>query len=678
MGQLIDHGFGRYYVMDEGEAAVMHRSGASNQVTTSEFARLERAWHNIQHGVGMAISAADADARPAEDRATFLRMLSDAMERSAVVRSELTRIGEDTSPTHHISVLVAREGAARHVLGDSWPDNRVDLDDLETFPVRADRSSPDELVRDEVILHMLAERRVGASHGFHYDGAHDLAIQRQNEWRAERGMAPIRWIDDVYDHSVRDPDSRDHLHHSEGNLYVHYWDGRIEIFALAHGDTFQYHLNPVQGQPTPEDPYGPLRPHPPTLPPLHPVPMHKEGSLPDAAAANSLFDPTLDSSGAASYDSPADTNDVGEGKGSGPLEVVSDGDRAVAEARGDHYVSADQLAAEHTQPHESGEAAHVPDADAPLSPSEVALQHDLLDLAHGLEASEAATSDAGDAGHGPEPLEVVSSDDRAIADARGGHHVSADQLATQHAHGEASGGTAAGAPDAETPLSPSEVALQHDLLDLAHGLEASEAATDTAGDVGHGPEPLEVVSESDHAIAAAQGDHYVSADQLAAQHGQADGSGHASSGDDRSDGQSTDDGSAADTPLSASELALQHDLLDLAHSLEQSYVPVSDASAGGSLFDTAFDPSSGAGDGGDGGHVSVPLEVVSEGDHAVAAAQGDHYVSTDELAGGHDGGGFASGGDDGGGGFDGGDGGGFDGGDGGGFDGGDGVGFGGY
>lgn len=271
MGEILDHGFGRYEVFTNNAVGLIP---ASNQVTRAEFVRLEHAWQNIQHNIGMRVTTADLGVAGAKERAAFLDMTVDAMTRSHAFRNEVIRIGEDTDPAHTVGLIVASGANATGVIGDSFADDRLDMDDLRALPVHPEPRFPSQLTRDEVLLHVLAERHANRSFDLPFDRdrdtAHEAAIHRMNEWRSELGRPHIQAID----HS---PDPLPH--HTAGSphdLVVHFWDGRSEDIVLDGRLNFLTQLSPFAAAPTLPDPFAPLRVAPPRHDPEQPTPVHKE------------------------------------------------------------------------------------------------------------------------------------------------------------------------------------------------------------------------------------------------------------------------------------------------------------------------------------------------------------------------------------------------------------------
>lgn len=163
---------------------------APTQLRQAEYARLQSAWLNIAQGQGMAMSGTPAD------QATFRRMLRDGMTDSPVFRSLISGIGNDADPAHRIKAAVGRSQPG--VVGDSFGDNAIDLDDLEAWPAAAPAAHRNQFTRNEDILHFLAERQYALSHpdpGGNrfavFDDAHESGIDVQNQYRAERGQSYV-------------------------------------------------------------------------------------------------------------------------------------------------------------------------------------------------------------------------------------------------------------------------------------------------------------------------------------------------------------------------------------------------------------------------------------------------------------------------------------------------------
>jgi len=163
---------------------------APTQLRQAEYARLQSAWLNIAQGQGIAMSGTPAD------QATFRRMLRDGLTDSPVFRGLISEIGNDADPAHRIPAAVGRSQPG--VVGDSFGDNAIDLDDLEAWPAEAPAAHRNQFTRNEDILHFLAERQYALSHPdpggnrfVVFDDAHDDGIGLQNQYRDERGQSHV-------------------------------------------------------------------------------------------------------------------------------------------------------------------------------------------------------------------------------------------------------------------------------------------------------------------------------------------------------------------------------------------------------------------------------------------------------------------------------------------------------
>jgi hypothetical protein len=271
-----DHHFGRYDVVPDGTPGL---APGSNQVTETEFARLEQAWRNIQSNVGMTVTA-----RHPGERAAFMHMLVRGMEHSHEFREQITRIGLDTNPAHNVPVVLRSSASGRDAIGDNFRTHRVDLEDLRRLPEQSTNPSDTgghQLFRAEAILHFLTER---ASHHRDFDDAHPVGIEHQNAWRAERGFVPV---DDMR-FPERDDGREGRPPH---NLLVEFHDGTREVISLANtdigvqlsppGDPF-HSLTPSPTHSRPDAPYSYDqlgRVVPPERAPEHPVPVELEHSI---------------------------------------------------------------------------------------------------------------------------------------------------------------------------------------------------------------------------------------------------------------------------------------------------------------------------------------------------------------------------------------------------------------
>lgn len=178
----LDHyNFGDFNVVPDDFTGPLSR----DQLTQSDYQNMQQAWLNISSGQGMNISGS------AEDQETFRRMLRDGMTDSPTFRNMISGIGNDSDPAHRIQANVGRNQPG--VIGDSFATNAVDLDDLEVWPSAAPDAHPNQVTRNELMVHFLTERQnaLASANPADFGPAHQHGIDMQNQYRAERNQARV-------------------------------------------------------------------------------------------------------------------------------------------------------------------------------------------------------------------------------------------------------------------------------------------------------------------------------------------------------------------------------------------------------------------------------------------------------------------------------------------------------
>lgn len=168
---------------------------STTQMHQADYAAMQGGWLNIAQGNGMELSGAQAD------QDTFRRMMRDGMTDSPEFRQMLTSIGNDADPAHLIHADLGRSQPG--VIGDSFANNAVDLDDLEAFPAAAPASHPDQFTRNELMVHFLTERQsaLASANPADFGAAHQAGIDAQGRYRDERGQSHV-----VSQTGARNPD----------------------------------------------------------------------------------------------------------------------------------------------------------------------------------------------------------------------------------------------------------------------------------------------------------------------------------------------------------------------------------------------------------------------------------------------------------------------------------------
>lgn len=158
---------------------------SNTQMHQADYAALQGGWLNIAQGRGMELSGAQAD------QDTFRRMMRDGMTDSPEFRRMLTSIGNDSDPAHLLHAGLGRSQPG--VIGDSFADNSVDLDDIEAFPAAAPAAHPDQFTRNELMIHFLTERQsaLGSADPTNFSAAHQAGIDAQSRYRDERGQSHV-------------------------------------------------------------------------------------------------------------------------------------------------------------------------------------------------------------------------------------------------------------------------------------------------------------------------------------------------------------------------------------------------------------------------------------------------------------------------------------------------------
>lgn len=158
---------------------------ANTQMHQADYAAMQSGWLNIAQGNGMKLDGAQPD------QDTFRRMLRDGMGDSPEFRQMLASIGNDTDPAHLIQANLGRSQPG--VIGDAFASNAVDLDDLEAFPGAATAAHPDQVTRNELMVHFLTERQsaLTSANPADFGPAHQSGIAAQGRYRDERGQSHV-------------------------------------------------------------------------------------------------------------------------------------------------------------------------------------------------------------------------------------------------------------------------------------------------------------------------------------------------------------------------------------------------------------------------------------------------------------------------------------------------------
>ena len=161
----------------------------ADQMRQSDYDELQSAWLNIADGKGMSMSGTPAD------QEAFLQMIRGSMGESAVMRDQMTTVGNDLDPTHNINFDLGRgqdiTGAAgTGVWVDTFGTDQVDLDDLDFLPNTPGAAHTDELTRTELLAHFVSERRsaVTSANPNDFGPHHAQGLVVQNQVRDEFGQ----------------------------------------------------------------------------------------------------------------------------------------------------------------------------------------------------------------------------------------------------------------------------------------------------------------------------------------------------------------------------------------------------------------------------------------------------------------------------------------------------------
>jgi len=101
--------------------------------------------------------------------------------------STLSSIVSDSA--HPVNFEVGR--SQPQVFVDSFASGEVDLDDLEAIPTDPSPGHPNEATRGELMTHFLAEHYDRSANGSNFTNAHQVGLDTQNQYRAERGQSPV-------------------------------------------------------------------------------------------------------------------------------------------------------------------------------------------------------------------------------------------------------------------------------------------------------------------------------------------------------------------------------------------------------------------------------------------------------------------------------------------------------
>jgi hypothetical protein len=179
--------FGDYAVYADADLAGPHLAGGT-AVTASEFERMEEAWYNIHHHVGLDIHGTAADVQ------TFNHMLADGMQHSEAFRHQIEAVGTDSAHTERINL---GHHQADTIVDNFWS-NTLDLDDLGQLPAAPRAGHHNEATRTEAIYHVLDERHYALERGhaqtpaFDITDASDRALEGQAHLHALSGQNAVR------------------------------------------------------------------------------------------------------------------------------------------------------------------------------------------------------------------------------------------------------------------------------------------------------------------------------------------------------------------------------------------------------------------------------------------------------------------------------------------------------
>jgi hypothetical protein len=83
------------------------------------------------------------------------------------------------------------------VFGDAFETDKVDMNDLYSFPDKPGSAGPHEVTRGEIIMHFVAERQYAQVNGipkntkFGFAPAHAAGIAAENDYRDDLNMIPV-------------------------------------------------------------------------------------------------------------------------------------------------------------------------------------------------------------------------------------------------------------------------------------------------------------------------------------------------------------------------------------------------------------------------------------------------------------------------------------------------------
>ncbi len=140
-----------------------------------------------------------------EEKERFLKMIVEAGDKSALMRSLLQEIAGEPNKLRYISAALHPVRTGQHLV-DSFANDTINLGDLDFFPETPGAQTPWEMTRGEQIMHVLAERRALAKDPevsdskFQFNAQlrqakvrrfaqyHAAATEQHNAYRVEQGQ----------------------------------------------------------------------------------------------------------------------------------------------------------------------------------------------------------------------------------------------------------------------------------------------------------------------------------------------------------------------------------------------------------------------------------------------------------------------------------------------------------